>query len=70
MKGAVKEKAEMKSVSGKRTESKKFRKYKVKKGDSLNKIARENNMSLDKLLDLNSLARKNSIQPGQVILIQ
>ena len=42
----------------------------MKKGDSLNKIARENNMSLDKLLDLNSLARKNSIHPGQIILIQ
>jgi membrane-bound lytic murein transglycosylase D len=70
VKGEVKEKAEMKSASGKETESKKIKKYIVKKGDSLNKIARENNMSLDKLLDLNSLARKDSIQPGQAILIQ
>ena len=59
-----------KSVSGKETESNKVRKYTVKKGDNLNKIARENNMSLDKLLDLNSLARKDSIHPGQTILIQ
>ncbi len=65
-----KEKAVIKSVSGKEAESKKAKKYTVKKGDSLNKIARENNMSLDKLLDMNSLARKNSIHPGQVILIQ
>jgi membrane-bound lytic murein transglycosylase D len=69
-KGEVKEKVAVKSASGKETESKKIRKYMVKKGDSLNKIARENNMSLDKLLALNSLARKNSIHPGQVILIQ
>ena len=69
-KGEVKEKAVGKSAPGKETDSKKIRKYTVKKGDSLNKIARENNMSLDKLLGLNSLARKSSIHPGQVILIQ
>lgn len=69
-KGEVKEKAAGKSVSGKETESKKAKKYTVKKGDNLNKIARENNISLDKLLDLNSLARKDSIHPGQVILVQ
>ena len=68
--GAVREKTVGKSQSGKETDSKKVRKYTVKKGDSLNKIARENNMTLDKLLDLNNLAGKNSIHPGQVILIQ
>ncbi len=69
-KDEVKEKTVAKSVSGKETESNKVRKYTVKKGDNLNKIARENNISLDKLLDLNSLARKDSIHPGQTILIQ
>lgn len=48
----------------------KVKKYTVKKGDNLNKIARENNVSLDKLLELNSLARKDSLQPGRVLLIQ
>ena len=48
----------------------KVKKYIVKKGDNLNKIARENNISLDKLLEQNSLARKDNIQPGQVILIK
>ena len=66
----VKEKTVAKSVSGKETESRKVKKYTVKKGDNLNKIARDNNISLDKLLDLNSLARKDSIRPGQVILVQ
>jgi membrane-bound lytic murein transglycosylase D len=45
------------------------KKYTVKKGDSLNRIAKENNMTLDKLCQLNSLARKHNIYPGQVILI-
>ncbi|MBU0575752.1 MAG: LysM peptidoglycan-binding domain-containing protein [Proteobacteria bacterium] len=47
-----------------------MKKYTVRKGDSLNKIARKNNMSLDKLLDINRLARKDNIYPGQVIMIQ
>ena len=46
------------------------KKYTVKKGDSLNKIARENNVSLEKLLELNKLALKENIRPGQVILIK
>jgi membrane-bound lytic murein transglycosylase D len=59
----------VKSKSGKDTETKTVKKYTVRKGDSLNKIARENNMSLDKLLDINRLARKDNIYPGQVIMI-
>ena len=69
-KDEVKGKTVAKSVSGKEMDSKKVKKYTVKKGDNLNKIARENNISLDKLLDLNSLAQKDSIHPGQVILVQ
>ncbi|MBU2027496.1 MAG: LysM peptidoglycan-binding domain-containing protein [Proteobacteria bacterium] len=60
----------VKSKSGKGTETKTVKKYTVRKGDSLNKIARKNNMSLDKLLDINRLARKDNIYPGQVIMIQ
>ncbi|MCE5282972.1 MAG: LysM peptidoglycan-binding domain-containing protein, partial [Deltaproteobacteria bacterium] len=55
--------------AGKTSETSTVKKYTVKKGDSLNRIARENNMTLDKLRQLNSLARKNNIYPGQVILI-
>ncbi len=65
-----KEKAGIKATPGKQKEVSKVKKYTVKKGDNLNKIARENNVSLDKLLELNKLARKDSLQPGQVILIQ
>jgi membrane-bound lytic murein transglycosylase D len=60
----------VKSKSGEETETKTVKKYTVRKGDSLNKIARENNMSLDKLLDINRLAREDNIYPGQVIMIQ
>jgi len=44
--------------------------YTVKKGDYLIKIARENNIALDELLDLNNLARKDSISPGQTIIVK
>jgi membrane-bound lytic murein transglycosylase D len=44
--------------------------YTVKKGDSLNRIARENNIPLAKLLKLNRLGPKENIHPGQVILVQ
>jgi membrane-bound lytic murein transglycosylase D len=69
-KSAGNEKTGIASTSGKHKEVSKIKKYTVKKGDNLNKIARENNISLDKLLELNSLARKDNIQPGQIILIQ
>ncbi|MHB8769710.1 MAG: LysM peptidoglycan-binding domain-containing protein [Syntrophales bacterium] len=69
-KGGAKEKAADKSHAVKEPDAKKAKKYTVKKGDSLNKIARENNMSLDRLLELNNLARKHTIQPGQIILVQ
>jgi membrane-bound lytic murein transglycosylase D len=69
-KSEEKEKTGIKSALGKHKEVSKVIKYTVKKGDNLNKIAKENNISLDKLLELNSLARKDNIQPGQVILIQ
>jgi len=59
-----------KSPSVKDSESTAPKKYTIKKGDSLNRIARENNMSLEKLLTLNRMAQKDSIHPGQVILLQ
>jgi membrane-bound lytic murein transglycosylase D len=46
------------------------KKYKIRKGDSLNRIARQNGMTLDKLLDLNSMSNKDNIRPGQVILVK
>ena len=46
------------------------RTYTVKKGDCLSKIARENNVSLDQLLDLNNLARKDTLTPGQIVIVK
>jgi len=46
------------------------RTYTVKKGDCLIKIARGNNVALDELLDLNNLARKDTITPGQIIIVK
>jgi LysM repeat protein len=45
--------------------------YKVKKGDTLSKIAKENNMSLDELLKLNGISKDkaNDIRIGQEIKI-
>jgi len=60
----------MKPASGNAFNSTAPKKYTVKKGDSLNRIAQENNMSLEQLLTLNPMAQKDNIHPGQVILIQ
>jgi membrane-bound lytic murein transglycosylase D len=59
-----------KPLQGKDPEAMKAKKYTVKQGDSLNRIARENNISLEKLLTLNRMAQNDPIHPGQVILIQ
>jgi membrane-bound lytic murein transglycosylase D len=67
---AVVGKTGMKATPVQKNEMTKVKKYTVKKGDSLNKIARENNISLERLLDLNRPASKDSIYPGQVIKIQ
>jgi LysM repeat protein len=65
-----KAKPETKPVPGKIAESTAPKNYTVKKGDSLNRIARENGMTLDKLLNLNRMVKKDNIRQGQVILIQ
>lgn len=59
-----------KPVPGKVSESSAPKRYTVKKGDSLNRIARENNIPLDRLLKLNRMGQKENIHPGQVILVQ
>lgn len=66
--GKGKGKTAVKSKSGGDVE--KAQKYTVQKGDSLAKIAREKNVSVDRLLTLNKMMRTDSIQPGQVILIR
>ncbi|MDP2840533.1 MAG: LysM peptidoglycan-binding domain-containing protein, partial [Syntrophales bacterium] len=65
-----KAKPETKSLPGKVSESTAPKQYTVKKGDSLNRIARENNVPLDRLLRLNRMGQKENIHPGQVIRIQ
>ena len=59
-----------KPVPEKVSESSTPKQYTVKKGDSLNRIARENNIPLSKLLKLNRMEQKENIHPGQVILVQ
>ncbi|MCX5835521.1 MAG: LysM peptidoglycan-binding domain-containing protein, partial [Deltaproteobacteria bacterium] len=44
--------------------------YTVKKGDSLAKIARENGVRLDTLLEKNKLSRQDTIRPGQTIVLK
>jgi membrane-bound lytic murein transglycosylase D len=44
--------------------------YTVKKGDYLIKIARENNIALGELLELNRFGRKESVSPGQTIIVK
>jgi membrane-bound lytic murein transglycosylase D len=63
-------KTETKPVQGKASESTAPKQYKAKKGDSLQRIAQENNITLDRLLKLNRMGQKEIIHPGQVILLQ
>jgi len=44
--------------------------YKVRKGDSLDKIARKNNVKVARILELNNLEKRDSIQPGQLIVVR
>lgn len=46
------------------------KKYTVKKGDTLAKIARENGTTLDRLRKLNNIKQKDNIRPGQMILVK
>jgi LysM repeat protein len=66
----VKVQPEAKPVPGKASDPSTPKQYRVKKGDSLNRIARENNIPLDRLLKLNRMGQKENIHPGQVILVQ
>ena len=65
----VQVKAGTKSATDKTADTPVVKKYTVKQGDTLNKIARENHMTLDELRKLNHLG-SDSIQPGQGILIK
>ena len=45
------------------------RTYSVRKGDTIGKIARAHNASLNSILRVNSLSRSSTIYPGQVLII-
>ena len=62
-KKTVKGKNESVSAEGRKT-------YTVRDGDSLGRIAKKNGVSLEKLLEMNRLAREDSIHPGQVIILK
>lgn len=57
-------------LTGEASESTASKQYTVKKGDSLNRIARKNSISLNMLLRLNRMEPKEIIRPGQVIRVQ
>jgi membrane-bound lytic murein transglycosylase D len=59
----------IKSETDKATGTPVGKKYRVKKGDSLNRIANENNTTLDKLRQLNSLSN-DVVYPGQVVQVK
>ncbi|PKN05729.1 MAG: lytic transglycosylase [Deltaproteobacteria bacterium HGW-Deltaproteobacteria-9] len=44
--------------------------YTVQSGDTLAKIARTNNVNLDKILELNKLDKTDNIRPGQLIVVK
>jgi membrane-bound lytic murein transglycosylase D len=44
--------------------------YTVQKGDSLNKVAKKNNVRLSRILELNKLDKTDNIRPGQVIVVK
>jgi membrane-bound lytic murein transglycosylase D len=44
--------------------------YRVKRGDSPDKIARKHKMSLDRFLEINDLTRRSKIYPGQVLTVE
>jgi membrane-bound lytic murein transglycosylase D len=56
------------STAGSKKKAK--RTYTVKKGDTLNRIAAKNNLSLSALKDLNRIRDLNHIQPGQTIVVE
>ena len=62
-------KDEAKQQTARKPAVEKNKTYTVKKGDNLYRIARENNVSVSKLMELNSLAGKE-IRPGQVIVVK
>jgi membrane-bound lytic murein transglycosylase D len=60
-----------KAVGGKKDPTKaESGSYTVKKGDSLAKIARENGVRLDTLLEKNKLSKQDRIRPGQTIVLK
>jgi len=44
--------------------------YMVKKGDNLYQIAQRNNISLDKLKEINNLAERENLRPGQTLIVR
>lgn len=65
------ESADKKAVRGKKYASReKTGSYTVRKGDNLAKIARENGVELDRLLEINKLSKQDRIRPGQTIVLK
>lgn len=61
---------ETKRMSGNTSESSVVKKYRIKRGDSLNRIARRYGMTLNQLRELNGMSVTDNIFPGQVIFVK
>jgi LysM repeat protein len=57
-------------MSGNTSESSVVKKYRIKRGDSLNRIARRYGMTLNQLRELNGMSVTDNIFPGQVIFVK
>ncbi len=44
--------------------------YLVKKGDNLFQIAQRNNISLDRLREINNIAKSDDLRAGQTLIVQ
>ncbi|MBM4315755.1 MAG: LysM peptidoglycan-binding domain-containing protein, partial [Deltaproteobacteria bacterium] len=58
------------AVTDKAAEGSAAKKHTVKKGDTLGKIARANRMTIDQLRKMNQIKPKDTIRPGQVLLVK
>lgn len=58
------------TLSGDDVEKLGANKYIVTKGDNLHYIAKKNNISVNKLLELNKLSGDETIKPGQVLVVR
>jgi membrane-bound lytic murein transglycosylase D len=65
----IKEATDTATASNTAIDTSSLRAYVVKKGDSAYTIARQNNTSMDRVLQLNNLSKWSTIYPGQTLYL-